>query len=80
MTRQRGDGEGAIPQQDNEQMAWEPSHDEGVSGQRIVGEFSRGDTRSVQRIVRILVLTSDRACSGVANPWAVYPWADEQRE
>jgi hypothetical protein len=69
MVRQRADGEGAIPQQD-EEMAGEPSHDETVSCQQIVRESSHGDTGSVQQIMRILGLTSDRACSGAANPWA----------
>jgi hypothetical protein len=64
------DGEGAIPQQDSEQMAGEPSHGETVSGQRIVRESSHSDTGSVQQIVRFLQLTSDRTCSGAANPWA----------
>ena len=64
--RQQADGKGAIARQDSEH-------------EQIVRESSHGDTSSVQRIVRILVLTSDRACSGAANPWAVDPCADEQR-
>ena len=70
MARQLMNGEGAFPQQDSEQMAGEPSHGETVSGQRIVRESSYSDTGSVQWIVRILGLTSDRSCSGAANPWA----------
>jgi hypothetical protein len=74
-TRQRADGEGAIPRRDSERMTREPYHDETVSGQRTVREPSHGDTGNVQRIVRILVLTRDRACSGAANFWA-----DERRD
>ena len=75
--RQRADGEGANPQQDSEWMVREPSHGETVSGQWIMRESSHSDTGSVQRIVWILGLTSDRACSGAVKPW-VNHWADER--
>ena len=56
-------------------MARELSEGETTSVQRIVMESAHDEIASVQRIVRILGLTSDRACSGVANPRA-----DERRE
>ena len=72
------DSDEVFSRRDSQWVAREPSHGKTASGWRgshpiarrdseqMTREPSHGDTGSVQRIVRILGLTSDRAFSGVA--------------